>query len=230
MPRRTKGVGGQVARVVETEARVPVRLRYLLHLPSDYGQDRDQRWPLILFLHGMGERGDNLNKVKTHGIPKLVEQDPSFPFVTVSPQCAGDSVWITELPALEALLDDVVARYAVDPARVYLTGLSLGGYGSWALGAQSPQRFAAVVPICGGGQPEFGFPEKVAALKDVAVWAFHGAKDPVVPVAESEKLVGYLQSVGGDARLTVYPDAGHNSWDQTYSNPYLYRWLLQHHR
>ncbi|NLT43143.1 MAG: prolyl oligopeptidase family serine peptidase [Anaerolineae bacterium] len=230
MSRKTKGAGKQTSKLLEAEARIPVRLNYLLHLPADYGKDPDKRWPLILFLHGMGERGDDLGKVKIHGIPKRVERDPSFPFVTVSPQCPLDSVWTSQLPALETLLDSVLDQYAVDPARVYLTGLSMGGYGSWALGSQSPQRFAAVVPICGGGRPEAGFPAKVAALKEVPVWAFHGAKDDVVPLAESETLVDHLRSVGGDARLTVYPDCGHNSWAQTYDNPYLYRWMLKYHR
>lgn len=230
MARKAKNGGNQTPHWLETEVRLPVRLGYLLHLPKDYGSDPDKRWPLILFLHGMGERGDDLEKLKTHGIPKVVERDPAFPFVTVSPQCPADSVWTSQLPALEALLDETVANYAVDSTRVYLTGLSMGGYGSWALGAQSPQRFAAVVPVCGGGRSEAGFPAKVAALRDVPVWAFHGAEDPVVPLAESEKLVEHLRSVGGDVRLTVYPDCAHNSWEQTYDNPYLYRWLLKYHK
>ncbi len=230
MASRTMGSGKQTKQWLEAEARIPVRLGYLLHLPGDYRKDPDKRWPLILFLHGMGERGDDLEKVKIHGIPKLADKNPDFPFVTVSPQCPADSVWTAQLPALEALLDLVLDHYAVDPARVYLTGLSMGGYGSWALGSQSPQRFAAVVPICGGGRTEAGFPAKVAALKGVPVWAFHGADDAVVPLAESEKLVDHLRSVGGDVRLTVYPDCGHNSWERTYDNPYLYRWLLKHHR
>lgn len=230
MAKRAKGAGKQTKCLLETEVRLPVRLRYLLHLPGEYGKDSEKRWPLILFLHGMGERGDDLEKVKIHGIPKVADKDLDFPFVTVSPQCPLDSVWTSQLPALEALLDSVLARYAVDPARVYLTGLSMGGYGSWTLGSRSPERFAAVVPICGGGPWELGFPAKVAALKEVPVWAFHGAEDDVVPLAESEKMVDHLRSVGGDVRLTVYPDCGHNSWDQAYSNPYLYRWLLKYHR
>lgn len=216
--------------VLDAVVELPVRLRYLLHLPPGYGSDPAERWPLILFLHGMGERGDDLKRVKEHGIPRVVEKDPEFPFVVVSPQCPADSVWTAELHALEALLDHALRQYAVDPDRVYLTGLSMGGYGAWHLAAEAPHRFAAVAPVCGGGLPQLGFPDKASALREVPVWAFHGARDEVVPLAESEKLVRHLESVGGDVRLTVYPECGHNSWDEAYSNPELYRWFLSHRR
>ncbi|NPV07921.1 MAG: prolyl oligopeptidase family serine peptidase [Anaerolineae bacterium] len=209
---------------------LPVRLRYLLYLPPGYGSDPGERWPLILFLHGMGERGDDLERVKEHGIPRLVEENPDFPFVAISPQCPMDSVWTAELHALEALLDHALQEYAVDPDRVYLTGLSMGGYGAWHLAAKAPHRFAAVAPICGGGLPQFGFPDRASALREVPVWAFHGARDEVVPLAESEKMVRHLESAGGNVRLTVYPECGHNSWDEAYSNPELYRWFLSHKR
>lgn len=207
-----------------------VRLRYLLYLPPGYGSDPAERWPLILFLHGMGERGDDLQMVKKHGIPRLVEEDPQFPFVVISPQCPTDSVWTAELGALEALLDYALQEYAIDPDRVYLTGLSMGGYGTWHLATEAPDRFAAVAPVCGGGLAQLGFPGKVAALREVPVWAFHGADDEVVPLEESEKMVQELEAAGGEARLTVYPECGHNSWDETYSNPELYRWFLSHRR
>ena len=207
-----------------------VRLSYLLYLPSRYGADPQESWPLILFLHGMGERGNDLELVKTHGIPKVVEERDDWPFVAVSPQCPADSWWVGEIDALVALLDEVTARYAIDEDRIYLTGLSMGGYGTWHLAALYPQRFAAIVPICGGGVPVLGFPEKVCALKDVPVWAFHGAKDPLVRLEESERLVETLRACGGNVRFTVYPEAGHDSWTETYNNPELYAWLLQQRR
>ena len=125
-----------------------------------------------------------------------------------------------------ALLDDVAARYVVDERRVYLTGLSMGGYGSWHLAAKHPGRFAAVVPICGGGAWHAGFPSKVQVLRETPVWVFHGAKDGTVPLSESEVLVVKLRECGGDVRFTVYLEAGHDSWTDTYSNPELYEWLL----
>ena len=213
----------------KTEVKKSASMNYLLHLPSD-GDDPAKKWPLILFLHGAGERGDNLEAVKLHGIAKVVEQQPGFPFITVSPQCPTDTWWSTHSETLIALLDDIIARYAVDTNRVYLTGLSMGGYGTWHLAALFPERFAAIAPICGGGFWAFGFPEKVCVLKDTPVWAFHGAKDKTVPVRESRQLVKVLKSCGGNVRFTLYPEAGHDSWTETYNNPELYEWFLSHTR
>ncbi len=218
----------QQAHVFETQIIRTVRLPYLLSLPKGYGDDPQQQWPLILFLHGAGERALNdMNLLRKHGIPRVVEER-DLPFITVSPQCPPNTWWSDHIDALIILLDQTMACYAVDPRRVYLTGLSMGGYGSWHLATEHPQRFAALVPICGGGAWFLGFPERVRLLKDIPVWAFHGAKDDLVPVAESEKLVKELQRCGGNVRFTVYPDAGHDSWTETYNNPQLYEWLLQH--
>lgn len=206
-----------------------MRLNYLLYLPRGYGADPQARWPLIFFLHGMGERGDDLQLLLRHGIPRVVEEREDFPFITASPQCPPDASWLALIPALAALLDEVVASHAVDPDRVYLTGLSMGGYGVWHLAVACPERFAALVPICGGlGVP--GLAERLCALKEVPVWAFHGALDPVVPVAESEQAVEALRACGGQARLTIYPDAEHDSWTRTYDDPALYDWLLAQRR
>ncbi len=202
-----------------------VRLSYLLFLPKGYGMDLQEKWPLILFLHGAGERGDDLEMVKKHGIPKVSEQQEEFPFIAVSPQCPQYSWWPFEVDALNALLDEILAAYAVDSDRVYLTGLSMGGYGAWHLAMEHPERFAAIAPICGGGMPE-----KACVLKDLPVWVFHGAKDPVVPLQESESMVNALKACNGNVRFTVYPDAGHDSWTQTYDNPELYKWFLSHKR
>jgi len=187
---------------------------------------------LILFLHGAGERGTNLSKVATHGPLKHVTADSDFPFIVISPQCPEQQVWAKE--PLLALLDDVTAKHAVDPRRVYLTGLSMGGYGTWALGLANPERFAAIVPICGGGQMIgviLGSRDKGPALKSLGVWAFHGAKDNVVPLEESQRMVDALKKAGvADVRFTVYPEAQHNSWTEAYQDPVLYEWLLKHER
>jgi len=201
------------------------QLDYLLFLPASYGADPGKKWPLILFLHGAGETGTNLKKIKAHGIPKKVEMQPSFPFITVSPQCPYEFCWRYELPTLDALLDEVVTAYAVDTRRVYVTGLSMGGFGAWALASLYPKRFAAVVPVCGGGDPV-----TVCNLKDVPVWAFHGALDEQVPPDQSQRMVDALKACGGNVRLTLYPDLAHDSWTRTYDNPALYDWLLQQHK
>jgi predicted peptidase len=205
-----------------------VALDYLLHLPPAYS--RRKRYPLILFLHGSGERGSDVNAIKKHGIPKVVEQQPDFPFITLAPQCPANSTWLYQRDALLMLLDQVMAKQPVDPKRVYLTGLSMGGYGAWFLGSEHPERFAAVVPICGGFDDMLGYPERVAGLRYTPVWAFHGAKDRDVPLSETTALVRALRKAGGKVKLTVYRDAGHDAWTRTYAGPRLYRWLLQQHK
>ncbi|MFN8495486.1 MAG: prolyl oligopeptidase family serine peptidase [Caldilineaceae bacterium] len=206
------------------------RLGYLLHLPASYGQNPDQRWPLILFLHGYGESGNDVEAVRRNGLPSVLAQQPDFPFIVVAPQCPWHTWWPELADSLDALLDEITQSYAVDPQRVYLTGLSMGGYGAWYLGSTRPQRFAAIAPICGGGYWFHGFPDRVAALKDTPVWTFHGAKDDVVPLSSSEQLVETLRANGGNVRFTVYPEAMHDSWTVTYNNPELYSWLLEHQR
>src|SRR5262249_42214248 len=155
------------------------RINYLLFLPQDYGKS-EQRWPLIFFLHGAGERGTDVSKVAAHGPPKRVREHPEFPFIVLSPQCPDGEIWSRYV--LLALLDDVTEKHKVDVSRIYLTGLSMGGYGAWDLGLSHPEKFAAIVPICGGGDyiaMLLGSREKPEVLKTLGVWAFHGAKDPV---------------------------------------------------
>lgn len=194
---------------------------YLLFLPKGYAASKEN-FPLMLFLHGSGESGTNVAKVKKHGPPKIVESKPDFPFILVSPQSPGRG-WNNE--TLIGLLDDVCRKYRVDKRRVYLTGLSMGGYGSWSLAAAHPERFAAVVPICGGGDPATA--KKLAKLP---IWAFHGAKDPTVPVQKSRDMVEAIKAVGGNIKYTEYPEAKHDCWTQTYDNPELYKWLLKQKR
>lgn len=214
--------GAQEARVFEGEVTKVVRLEYLLHVPADYDAE-GKGHPLILFLHGAGERGSDIQKVAVHGIPKIAAAQDDFPFIAVSPQCPGGSWWTSEAEALEALLAEVIATHNVDESRVYLTGLSMGGFGSWALAIRNPDLFAAVAPICGGGDPE-----KVAAIKDVPVWNFHGAEDSVVDPKQSQAMVDALEAVGGDVKYTLYPGVDHDSWTATYDNPELYEWFLSH--
>lgn len=199
-----------------------VSAQYLISLPEGYGSG-DQKWPLVLFLHGVGERGSDLELVKKHGPPKLIAAGKTFPFIMVAPQCPDNQWWSEDV--LSALLDRIEADYRVDKSRVYLTGLSMGGFGTWRLAAANPGRFAAIAPICGGGDTG-----TVCALKDTPVWAFHGARDMLVPLQESQKMVDKLKSCGGDATLTVYPEAEHDSWTETYENPELYSWMLSHSR
>jgi predicted peptidase len=209
-----------------------LRLRYMLFVPEDY-QTGGEPWPLLLFLHGYGECSDtDLDLVKIHGPAKIVESRPDFPFVLVTPQ---HRLFAREMKMIKAawkpdeliqLLDHVSKHCNIDAARVYVTGLSMGGYGTWRLAAAHPERIAAAVPICGGGEPE----TMAAGLRSVPIWAFHGAKDSIVPLSESEKMVEAVRNAGGDVRFTVYPDVEHDSWVKTYGNQAVYDWLLSHRR
>ena len=215
-------LAGQHPRAFQGTITKTVGCRYLLFLPKQHGT-RSERCPLILFLHGAGERGDDLESVKVHGLPKILERRKDFPFMVVSPQCPEDGWWSSEV--LNALLDEVMSRYAADEDRIYVTGLSMGGYGTWSLAVEYPHRLAAIAPICGGGIPALA-----CRIKDLPVWAFHGAKDDVVPLRESESMVNSLKECGGNVSFTVYPDADHDSWTPTYDNPALYAWFLKHRR
>ena len=216
-------VGTQSAEMLKRKVTKSMECKYLLYLPADYEKDAKKRWPLIMFLHGAGERGDNLNLVKKHGPPKMIAEGKSFDFIVVSPQCPNDLWWPEQTDILINLLDEIENKYRVDTDRVYLTGLSMGGFGTWMLAEKFPQHFAAIAPICGGS-------ERYAAsrLKKVPVWAFHGAKDKTVPVERSQEMVDAVKKAGGDAKLTIYPEAEHDSWTQTYNNPELYEWFLSH--
>lgn len=218
--------GKQVEQSLVSPALPDEKLGYLLFLPKDYGKD-ERKWPVMLFLHGAGERGDDLKLVKVHGPPKIVEQRPDFPFIVVSPQCATNHWWPGDVQQhlLAELLDHVLTRFNADPQRVVVTGLSMGGFGSWTLTARHPNRFAAAVPICGGGDPD-----DAPKLKNLPFWVFHGAKDVGVPLKLSEDMVSAIQKVGGNAKLTVYPEAGHDSWTETYNNQAVYDWLLAQRR
>jgi predicted peptidase len=202
----------------QLNATVKVQMSYLLYLPKDY--EKRESWPLLLFLHGSGERGDDLELVKKHGPPKLIAAGKDFPFIVVSPQCPKDRRW--EPIELVALLNDLSGKYKVDDGRIYVTGLSMGGFGTWQLASYAPDRLAAIAPICGGGEKYW-----VKQFAHLPVWAFHGAKDSGVPLERSQVMVDELKKNGGNPKLTIYPEAGHDSWTETYDNPELYTWLLE---
>jgi len=223
-PLQPKSFKGKISRQVSAN--------YLLFLPKDYGVQKSKRWPLILFLHGAGERGTNIWKVAVHGPPKIMKDKPDFPFLVISPQCPENQRCDNDV--VLALLAEVPKKYKVDQGRIYLTGLSMGGYGTWSLGLTHPERFAAIAPICGGGDPLallLADRKRVNGLKTLSVWAFHGEKDPVVKLEESQRMVDALKKFGGkEVELTVYPEADHDSWTETYNNPKLYDWFLAHRR
>lgn len=191
---------------------------YVLQLPASYNKDKRKKWPMIIFLHGIGEIGNNLNVVKNVGLAKKAAADPDFPYVVISPQCR--SGW-WENPSLDALYADVIKLYNVDTNRIYLTGLSMGGYGAWDWAQNSPSKFAALVPICGGGTPS-----NACVLKDMPVWAFHNSDDGTVSVWNSRDMVEAIKKCGGEKiKYTENETGGHDAWTKAYNNADLYTWL-----
>ncbi|MCA9076017.1 MAG: dienelactone hydrolase family protein [Planctomycetaceae bacterium] len=204
---------------------VPVRMEYLIYTPPGYASSETAhaKWPLLLFLHGAGERGDDIELVKFHGPPKLIDQGQPFPFVVVSPQCPKDRRW--EPIELMALLDEIEVNYRIDADRIYVTGLSMGGFGTWELASYAPDRFAAIVPICGGGEKFW-----MKHITHVPTWIIHGGEDSGVLPERSQELYEELIEKGGNVRLTIAPHTGHLVWTSFYNNPELYGWLLQQRR
>lgn len=213
----------------DTDSARTVDVNYLLYLPRDYGQDPLQRWPLILFLHGAGERGYDPSDITRYSLPQFLQNGLDFPAIVLSPQSPPDNWWSSQVDVLDALLNQIQATYLVDSKRVYVTGQSMGGFGTWALALKYPTRFAAVVPVASGWDYTNEFvPQNICDLKDVPIWVFHGAQDESVPPDQALAMVQALQDCGSNVRLTLYPDADHlESSNRAYADPGLYDWLLQ---
>jgi len=214
---------------------------YFLFLPEGYEDDPERQWPLLLFLHGMGERGNDVDKVLVHGpIKEALLDDRDLPFVILGPQCPKEDSLPEGMAALQAidegkaltwdhcadevmaLVDTTISECRIDLARVYLTGLSMGGFGSWLLAAQHAGRWAAVGPICGGGEPA-----EAPKIGKTPVWTFHGGQDKTVPPERTKEMVEALRAAGGNVKYTHYPDLAHNSWDRVYEGDDFYDWLLK---
>lgn len=208
----------------KVQLEIEVDYPYLLHIPSSDETVINGNWPLLVFLHGSGERGVDYDLLKKHGPPKIIASGKDFPFITLSPQCPLNQRW--DPIALNELLKEIIHNHPVDKSRIYLTGLSMGAYGTWDWAIQYPNTFAAIAPICGGDDRNaWNAPQTISELP---IWAFHGAMDNVVPVQNTINIVKRLRENGSDVKLTIYPMAGHDSWTETYNNPKLYEWFLEH--
>lgn len=216
--------------------------RYQVFVPSNWTNHK--KWPVILFLHGSGERGNDGVAQAKIGLGAAILRNPRrFPAVVVMPQCRKDMRWTdSEMEALSlAALDGAIKEFHGDPDRIYLTGLSMGGYGSWSLAAKYPNRWAAAVIICGGirrrTDPQIPDDEAAKLYAEAAakigrklpIWVFHGADDDTVPVTESRKMVAALKEIGSGVKYTEYPGVEHNSWDKAYAEPNLSSWLFAQH-
>lgn len=198
---------------------------YLFYLPKDYGAD-DRKWPVIIYLHGASVRGNNLDRVKRYGLPWLVENRKDFPFIVISPQCPAGTRWVDlNTDCIMKILDEICAEYSVDPDRIYVTGVSMGGHGAWYLAHRYPDRFAAVAPLCGRVDTTWA-----ESVRNIPAWVFHGERDRVCPKRYSDSMVKVLEDLGAPVKYTVYRGAGHDIVTRTYKNEELYDWFLQQRR
>ncbi|MEI7833963.1 MAG: prolyl oligopeptidase family serine peptidase [bacterium] len=196
---------------------------YQVYYPASYGKDPAKKYPLIILLHGSGQRGSNLADAQIVGPQLYLAKHRELEFITVVPQCPLDEWWYSE--DIIDLLDVILAKYPADPDRVILTGLSMGGYGTWRTAELHPERFAAIAPICGGGDPNLA-----PAMKNLPVWVFHGGRDKTVPLRRSQEMVDALRAAGGNVKYTIFPVDGHDSWTDAYNTPELYTWFLEQRR
>lgn len=202
---------------------------YLVFVPRGYGADAEQKWPLVIFLHGSGERGSDIELVKKNGPPKVIAQHSGSPFLLVSPQLelVEGNRW--DPARLDVMLAELRRTYRVDASRIYLTGLSLGGYGTWAWALKRPDLFAAIAPVAARSLDAAGDP---CVLKDLPIWAFHGDQDDVVDPQAGFAIVKAVDACKGSVRprMTIYPQTTHGSWEPAYDDPALWRWLLEQRR
>ncbi len=200
---------------------------YVVFLPKNY--EKGKKYPLVTFLHGAGERGDGseamLERVFKHGLAKYANEGAEYPFVLLCPQCPEDIVWNNVVFALKALIDSVASEYGADENRIYCTGASMGGFGTWEMGLTYPDFFAAIAPICGGG-----LSWRALALTKMPIRAFHGDADSIVPIEHSYLMVDSINKKGGNARLTVFHGVNHNSWDPAYLETRVLEWLLEQNK
>jgi predicted peptidase len=220
---------------------------YKVYVPPAF--DPGKKWPVMLYLHGAGERGTDGVRQTEVGLGPVLRSDPGrYPAVIVFPQAPPGGVWLGELARVAtAALDQTIAEFSGDPSRVYLSGLSMGAYGSWVLAFERPEKYAAIVSVSGGIVPPSGrrarltelpptlqaedpYAATAARVKDIPAWLFHGAVDPTVPVSESRQLAAALKQVGCQVRYTEYEGVAHNAWDRAFAEPELATWLLAQRR
>ena len=197
-------------------------IEYLVRFPNDY--EEGKRYPVLIQIHGAGGRGFSYEEAKGHAFFTITEKMEDFPFVVAAPICPkADGTWFDYFQSLKSLIVEVIESDYADAERIYLMGGSMGGYTTWEISMSMPERFAAIVPICGGG-----LYWNAGRLANVPAWAFHGALDKTVLPEESEKMVNAINKKGGNAKLTIYPENAHDAWSDTFSNPEVYKWLLSH--
>ncbi|MBQ8005832.1 MAG: prolyl oligopeptidase family serine peptidase [Clostridia bacterium] len=199
---------------------------YYVFLPKDYSYEK--KYPMVVFLHGAGERGDGkdqLDKIKNHALPRYASEGKEYPAILLCPQCPRRIVWNNVVFELKALIDKVAAEYNADMSRISITGISMGGFGTWEMGLTFPNFFSAIAPVCGGG-----LSWRCENLKGMPIWAFHGDADNIVPPKNSLEMVDSVNAKGGNAKLTIFHGVGHDSWVNAYEETNVFEWLISNVR
>ena len=198
-----------------------VRYNYLIYTPDDYTLNHQDSFPVLIYLHGGSHRGNDLELLKGYGLPKLIDEGKNFDFIVVSPQCPNDKYWTSE-NWFDSLFLDLKAKYRIDTSRIYATGISMGGFGTWELAMNYPKLIRAIVPLCGGCNDSLN----VCKINHIPIWAFHGDKDKLIPVTETMQLVRRLKACKGQIKFTRLANRGHQIQD-IYNNDEIYNWILK---
>jgi len=207
-----------------SQAKVKVSYNYLLYLPKDYSTCI-KKYPLVIYLHGGSQKGNDLNKLKEYGLPYLVDKGQNFNFIIASPQCPDNKYWSTD-DWFDSLYSDLTTKYQIDTNRVYLTGISMGGYGTYIAAMDFPDKFAAIVPLCGGINDSDTL--RVCNLSKIPIWTFHGTADDNILISETERIVNRLKLCGGNIKFTRLKNEGHGIQYLYEKEPQIYKWMLKH--
>lgn len=195
---------------------------YLIYLPKNYSVQK--KYPLVIYLHGGSHKGNDLNKLKEYGLPYLVDTGKDFDFIIVSPQCPDNKYWSSE-NWFEPLYEKILSKYQIDTNRVYLTGISMGGYGTYIVAMDFPDKFAAIMPLCGGCNDSDT--TRICNLKDTPIWTFHGTADDMIPISETERIVTALSECNGNIKFTKLKGEGHGIQYLYEKNSEIYKWMLK---
>jgi len=207
--------------IKKLDSKLSPKLNYILTTPTNYS--KEERLPLIVFLHGAGERGDDIEKLKVYCVPKLFCKDQDYNgerVITLSPQCPLELTWYDFKWDVIELINEIADEYNVDRDRITLTGISMGGFGTWEIGLQASHMFAAIAPLCSGGMSW-----RAWYLSRIPIRVYHGKLDDVVPFAYSELMVDAIKAQGGNVDFIAYDDLSHNCWDRAYEESDLIHWL-----
>lgn len=205
---------------IDKEKKKAVQYDYMIYKPYNYTSNPSDSFPVLIYLHGGSHRGSDLELLKGYGLPKLIDEGKEFDFIVVSPQCPVDKYWTTE-NWFDSLYRDLKTNYRIDTARIYATGISMGGFGTWELAMDYSNLIKAIVPLCGGCNDSLS----VCRINHIPIWTFHGEQDNLISVNETERLVKRLKSCAGKIRFTKLENRGHGIQD-IYENDIVYNWLI----